>query len=79
MGMKVYWHVLLKDNELQCISVLFVVLLSLLACITETYLYNFDPLKPYFCIEKLGFTGVYIIFLISVQNIHCGYSLELPQ
>ena len=27
---------------------------------------------------KLGFTGVYIIFLISAQNIDCGYSLELP-
>ena len=25
---------------------------------------------------KLGFTGVYIIFLISAQNIDCGYSLE---
>ena len=28
---------------------------------------------------KLGFTGVYIIFLISAQNIDCGYSLEQPQ
>ena len=26
---------------------------------------------------KLGFTGVYIIFLISAQNIDCGYSLVL--
>ena len=33
--------------------------------ITKTYLYNFDPLKPQFYIVKLGFTGVYIIFLIS--------------
>ena len=46
--------------------------------ITKTYLYNFDPLKPHFYIVKLGFTGVYIIFLISAQNIDCGYSLELP-
>ena len=46
--------------------------------ITKTYLYNFDPLKPHFYIVKLGFTGVYIIFLISAQNIDCGYSLE-PQ
>ena len=37
--------------------------------ITTTYLYNFDPLKPHFYIVKLGFTGVYIIFLISAQNI----------
>ena len=36
--------------------------------ITKTYLYNFDPLKPHFCIVKLGFTGVYIIFLISAQK-----------
>ena len=44
--------------------------------ITKTYLYNFDPLKPHFYIVKLGFTGVYIIFLISAQNIDCGYPLE---
>ena len=37
-------------------------------CITETCLYNFDPLKPHFYIVKLGFTGVYIIFLISAQK-----------
>ena len=47
--------------------------------ITKTRLYNFDPLKPHFYIVKLGFTGVYIIFLISVQNIDCGYSLEPPR
>ena len=46
--------------------------------ITKTCLYNFDPLKPHFYIVKLGFTGVYIIFLISAHNIDCGYSLELP-
>ena len=40
---------------------------------------SFDPLKPHFYIVKLGFTGVYIIVLISVQNIDCGYSLELPR
>ena len=33
--------------------------------ITKTCLYNFDPLKPHIYIVKLGFTGVYIIFLIS--------------
>ena len=47
--------------------------------ITKTRLYNFDPLKPHFYIVKLGFTGVYIIFLISAQNIDCGYSLEPPR
>ena len=47
--------------------------------ITKTCLYNFDPLKPHFYIVKLGFTGVYIIFLISAQNKDCGYSLESPR
>ena len=37
------------------------------------------PLNPTFIYIKLGFTGVYIIFLISTQNIDCGYSLEPPQ
>ena len=48
-------------------------------CITKTYLYNVDPLKPHFYIVKLGFTGVYLIFRISAQNIDCGYSLEPPR
>ena len=47
--------------------------------ITKTCPYNIDPLKPHFYIVKLGFTGVYIIFLISAQNIDCGYSLEPPR
>ena len=40
--------------------------------ITKTCLYSFDPLKLHFYSVKLGFTGVYINFLISVQNIDCG-------
>ena len=47
--------------------------------ITKTCLYNFDPLKPHFYIVKLGFAGVYIIFVISAKNINCGYSLEPPR
>ena len=47
--------------------------------ITKTYLYKFDPLKPHFYIVKLGFTGVYISFLIPDQNIDCGYSLKPPR
>ena len=35
--------------------------------ITKINLYNFDPLKVHFYI-KLGFTGVYTIFLISDQK-----------
>ena len=46
--------------------------------ITKTCLYSFDPLKPHFYIVKLGFTGVYIIFLFLLRNINCGYSLESP-
>ena len=37
------------------------------------------PLNPTFYIVKLGFTGAYIIFLISAQNIDCGYPLEPPR
>ena len=33
--------------------------------ITKTCLYNVDPVKPHFYIVKLGFIGVYIIFLMS--------------
>ena len=36
--------------------------------LTKTCLHNFDPLKPHFYIVKLGFTGVYIIFLISARK-----------
>ena len=46
---------------------------------TKTCLYDFDPLKPHFYIVKLGFTGVYIIFLFLLKNIGCGYSLEPPR
>ena len=49
-----------------------------LISITKTCLNNFDPLKHYFYIVKLEFAGVYIIDLISAQNIDCGYSLEPP-
>ena len=45
--------------------------------ITKTYLYKFDPFKPHFYKVKLGFTGVYIIFLFLLKNIDCGYSLDL--
>ena len=38
-----------------------------------------DPFTPHFDIVKLALTGVDIIFLFSLQNIDCGYSLDLPQ
>ena len=39
-----------------------------MAAITETCLYNFDPLKTQFYIVKLGFTGVCIICLIIARK-----------
>ena len=36
--------------------------------ITKTRLYSSEPLKPHFYTVKLGFTGVYINFLISAQK-----------
>ena len=47
--------------------------------ITKTCLCNFDPLKPYFYIVKLGFTTVYIIIISGSQNLDCGYLLEPPR
>ena len=51
--------------------------------ITKTYLYNVDPLKPHFYIVKLGFTGVYLIFLIFCSKhrlwVLRGGSNEYPQ
>ena len=37
------------------------------------------PLTHHFYIVKLGFTGVYIIFLFLLRNMDCGYSLEPPR
>ena len=37
-------------------------------CKTKTCLCNFGPLQPHFYRVKLGFTGVYLIFLISAQK-----------
>ena len=39
----------------------------------------FIPLTPHIYIVKMGFTGVYIIFLFLLLNIDCGFSLEPPQ
>ena len=39
---------------------------------------NVYPCKPQFYYIKVGFKGVSDIFLISAQNIDCGYSLEPP-
>ena len=49
------------------------------AHITKTYLYKFDQLKPHFYIVKLGFKGVYIIFLITAQNIQSTLAIRLSR
>ena len=40
---------------------------------------NEYPLEPHFYIAKLGYAGVYLFFLVLLQNIDCGYSLEPPR
>ena len=37
------------------------------------------PLRLHFYVEKLGFAGVYLIFLFLIQNIDCWYTLEWPR
>ena len=54
-------HVLEKGWESCNISDLFVI-------ITKTCLCEIGPLKPHFYVVKLGFTGIYIIFLIFAQK-----------
>ena len=48
--------------------------------ITKTYPCNVYPLEPHFYTAKLGYAGVpvYLFLLFLLQNIDCGYSLELP-
>ena len=69
----------LNQQRIQAKQAIGARVIEVLLYITKTCLYNFDPLEPHFYVVKLGFTGVYIIFLISAQNIDCGYSLEPPR
>ena len=69
-------HVWIKTFDSYQIRLFF---LMLYLTITRTCLYNVDPLEPHFYIVKLGFMGVYIIFLFLFKNIDCGYSLEPPR
>ena len=50
-----------------------------LASSSRKHTYIILTLKPHFYIVKLGFTGVYIIFLISAQKHRLWYSLESPR
>ena len=59
---------LISDCHWICPPALHVYRFHSLIFITKTCLYNFDPLKPHFYIVKLGFTEIYIIFVISAQK-----------
>ena len=69
-----------RNLQVDSLLTIFLFISLLLLVITKTclHVYNFDTLIPHFYIVKLGFTGVYIIFLILLKNIDCGYSLEPP-
>ena len=57
-------------TSFNCIQLIFIIypFTFFVSFIPKTRLCDFDPLKPHFYIVKLGFTGVYIIFLISAQK-----------
>ena len=57
------FHLRVKENSFDTSAVF-----SFVSVITKICLYNFDPFKPHFYIVKLGFTGVYIIFLITASK-----------
>ena len=54
-------------------------MLSLMYCSQDNMPVQYIPLKPHFYIAKMGVAGVYLFFLVLIQNIHCGYSLEPPR
>ena len=45
---------------------------------TRTSVSYIPPYTPLY-IVKLGFKGVYILWLCLIRNLDCGYSLEPPQ
>ena len=60
-------RIFILDSQ-ECKVPSFMKILIRLLGITKTRLFNFDPLIPHFCIVKLGFTGVYVIFLILLKK-----------
>ena len=44
----------------------------------KTCLCNVYLLEPHFYVAKRGYAEVYLFFLFLLQNIDCGYLLELP-
>ena len=53
--------------------------IQMLLIISEKHVHEMNTPIPHFYIVKLGFTGVYQILLLFIQNIDCGYLLESPQ
>ena len=47
--------------------------------IAKTCPCNVYPLIPHLYIAKLGYAGVYLFFLILLQNTDCEYLLEPPR
>ena len=47
--------------------------------IRKTFPCNIYPFIPHFYIAKLGYAGVYLFFLVLLQNIDCGFTLEPPR
>ena len=46
---------------------------------SKTYLYNFEPFKPYLYKVNWDLQECALFFLFMLKNIDCGYSLELPR
>ena len=67
------------DQGLHCSQSSSIVLDASASSITKIRLYNFDPLKPHFYIEKTGvLRGIHYFFLFLLKIIDCRYSLEPP-
>ena len=64
-----YFHV--REN-------LYVIIIKLMKADPENMSVKCIPLEPHFYIAKLGCVGVYLFFLLLLQNIDCGYS-EQPR
>ena len=72
-----YYFIFIIINNI----IVIVIIISRSSCCytSRNHAYIILTFKPHFYIVKLGFTGVYIIFLLSAQNMDFGYSLEPPR
>ena len=63
-----YGRLAVMLNTLSSLNIEIIIIIIIITCPCNVY-----PLTPHFYIVKLGFTGVYIIFLFLLKNIDCGY------